>query len=153
MIIRQATKSDLPQIKELNWQFLLEELPHDELFKADKESKVWGRSFVDRSFRSKKWKYFISEDNGKVIGFVNGKLDRYPSIFRKKNFGCLFVTYVLPTYRRKGIGKQLLSKILEWFKKQNCSYMETDVYFKNPYANVWTKLGFKEIYKRMRLEI
>lgn len=153
IVIREARKSDLNQIKELNWKFFVEQLPQDEMFKVDKKGRTWGRRFVDKTFKNKKWKYIVGEDDGKIIGITNGKIEVYPPIFKKKKLGYLFIAYVLPQYRRKGIGKKLLNKILTWFKSKGISAVETDVYFKNPYASVWRKLGFKEIYKRMRLNL
>jgi len=154
--IREAKKSDLKQIKEMNWKFFefYVENELDILMIKNQRSKNWGRRFVDRTFRNKKWKYFVAEKENKLVGFINGKIDRYPSIFKENYFGFIWVIYVEKAYRGKGIGKKLIKEFIKWLKKKNVNIAETNIAPLNISPKIiLNSLGFIEIEKRYRLKI
>jgi ribosomal protein S18 acetylase RimI-like enzyme len=154
--IREANKNDLKQIKEMNWNFFnfYVENKLDNLMKKSKKARAWGRRFVDRTFKNKNWKYFVAEDNGRLVGFINGKIDSYCSIYAVKNYGTIWLVYVEEAYRNRGIGKKLVNKFITWVRKKKIRIIETNVSPLNKISQkMLTTLGFQEIERKYRLKI
>jgi len=151
--IREAKKRDLDAIKEMNWKFLHFYIANrfDALMAQRAKSRMWGRRFVDRTFRNNKWKYFVAEDNGKIIGFINGKIDSYPPIYSENKYGFLWVIYVEEQYRAKGVGKKLFKKFLVWLRTNNIKVIEATAAPKNMVPQrMFHAMGFREVEKRYR---
>jgi len=154
MIIRKAEKRDLKQIKELNWQFFIEELPYDNVLKIDKESRRWGRRNIENSFKSKNSKLFVALEKNKIVAFALGKIERKPPIFKSRKFGYIFLTFVEKLYRKKGTGKKLIKRLISYFGSKSIDYVELDCFYKNKISlNFWKSLGFKQHLEKMRLKI
>jgi ribosomal protein S18 acetylase RimI-like enzyme len=156
VIIREAKKSDLNQIKEMNWNFFNFYLDNkfDDLMKRSEKARIWGRRFIDRTFKNKNWKYFVAEDNKKLVGFINGKVDNCYPIYGENKHGVIWLVYVDESYRNKGIGKKLVNKLITWLKKKKIKFVETSVSPLNKISQkMLESLGFKEIEKKYRLKI
>lgn len=64
------------------------------------------------------------------------------------NYIGLFDIVTNPQYRNKGYGTQLISAILDWGKENGAKNAYLQVVLDNiPALNLYTKLGFKEVYK------
>ncbi|MEM5879500.1 MAG: GNAT family N-acetyltransferase [Candidatus Aenigmatarchaeota archaeon] len=154
--IREATKKDLNQIKEMNWKFFNFYLKNkfDDLMKKSEKARIWGRRFIDRTFRNKAWKYYVAESDGKLVGFISGKIERYFPIYAQKKYGFIWLIYVEESYRNRGIGKKLLNKFITWSKKNKVEIIETVI---SPFNEISKKMlesfGFQEIEKRYRLKL
>lgn len=93
---------------------------------------------------SKRLTTFVVEDNGKLIGYISGKIIR--------NKGKVFHTegyvddwFVRKNYRSKGIGRKLYKVLLKEFQKRNCSHLGIGAYAENKKAiDFYHKLGFKD---------
>ncbi|MDO8558845.1 MAG: GNAT family N-acetyltransferase [bacterium] len=87
--IRKFLAKDLEQVLAISRSSFIEPWPQDEFEK-----------YPDGSF--------VAEDEGKVAGFVIGKIGRR---------GILKLIAVNPAYRDKGVGKSLIDHILKYFKE------------------------------------
>jgi len=154
--IREAKKSDLKQIKEMNWKFLefYVENRFDKLIVKNHRSRNWGRKFVSRTFRNKKWKYFVAEKKNRLVGFISGKIDKYPPIFKENRFGYIWVVYIEKEFRGEGIGKKLIKEFIKWLKRKNIHTVENIIAHSNIISKkIFNSLGFIELEKRYRLKI
>ncbi|MBW2992997.1 GNAT family N-acetyltransferase [Candidatus Woesearchaeota archaeon] len=145
MEIRKATLKDYEQLKEMKMDFMLEEY---KLFDKDinkRYPKVGMPRQLKKNLKSKKVGFFMALDRGKAVGFIGGEIEKAHPFWRFKRVGYLFNLYVIPSYRRKGMGKELTKAILDWFKKRKIKWIKLHVYANNPRAHsLYKKLGFKD---------
>lgn len=76
----------------------------------------------------------LAIDGGKVIGFINAVSDKTLSAY-------IPLLEVLPEYRNKGIGKELVRKMFESLK----DYYMVDLCCDNSLAGFYKKLGMLEV--------
>ncbi len=87
---------------------------------------------------------FIAKINGEIVGFVASDGNWY-SKREGKVVGAIHELVVLPTYRKLGIGKELINKAFEYFKERGIDVAELWVGDENREAiNFYKKLGFEE---------
>jgi ribosomal protein S18 acetylase RimI-like enzyme len=85
---------------------------------------------------------FVAEDNGKLIGFIHGKIDQRPKKVLNR-VGIIDDWFVEKDYRGKEIGEKLWDKLMKWFKSKRCNCLELDVFTTNKKAiKIYHKLGF-----------
>jgi ribosomal protein S18 acetylase RimI-like enzyme len=98
---------------------------------------------------------FVAKDGDSVIGFISGEVKEcFLSISKIKKIGYIGGAYVLPSYRNKGIMKNLERLIIEYFKKQGLAYVELNVLTNNPNGKrSWESLGYKTFREQMRKKI
>ncbi len=106
MEIRAFKDSDSKRVKELILSILTTEYPFDKNAYSDSDldsiKEVYGG---DRNH------FFVIDDNGAIAGTVGIKEDdRETALLRR-----LFVS---PNYRRKGLGKMLIDKALEFAREK-----------------------------------
>lgn len=83
-------------------------------------------------------KVYVAVEDGKAIGVVAGIIKKYND-WDKLDYKCPktgMVTELVTgkKQRSKGVGKQLLDKIEEYFKLQGCKYVSLDVFAYNENA-------------------
>ncbi|MEM5869776.1 MAG: GNAT family N-acetyltransferase [Candidatus Aenigmatarchaeota archaeon] len=71
-----------------------------------------------------------AESDGKLVGFINGKIEKYPPIYAQKKYGFIWLIHVEESYRNRGIGKKLLNKFIAWGKeKQSGNHRNSNLTF------------------------
>ncbi len=76
------------------------------------------------------------------LGLVEASI-LYPTpIFRPMQTLCIHALYVLPRYRRRGIGTTLLRAAIEWGRRRHCQQAQLSVLPHNPARRLYQKLGF-----------
>lgn len=139
MNIRLATKEDLNEI------IKIESICFPEA-EAAKESDFQKR------FDAFKENFIIAEDNGKIIGFINGCTTDLPKLpdelyhnvqLHKKHgdYQTIFGLNVLPDYRRNGVAAQLMNYFIELSKERGKKGMVLTC--KNHLIQYYEKFGFK----------
>jgi len=130
MTIRRAKESDYKVLMELYNGFV----------GKDRYSKHNNDSF-NKVIKSKKNFIYVAEDKNKVIGFVTFSVRlviRYP-----KPIAELDELFILPTYRRKGVGNMLMCKVLLKAKELNCHRLFIETHYKHEAAHkFYESLGF-----------
>ena len=162
MVIRPAEKKDVTKLSELfrqeiefaHWQSSYYELSGNFDWHAYAEEKLNDRSGC----------ILIAEDKGTLTGFIYVRIMRYPQKGTHKSFlqrvrkkpgastlspikplrwGIIEGCYVLPAYRRLGIGSGLVEKAREWFKGQGINRIELSMVSSNETADYfWRNAGF-----------
>jgi len=153
MKIRKATLKDLKRIDEIYVEGSIDEGKYQfpnvsakemkkDLRKKEKERlKGWRRDM-----KSKKHYWIVAEEKNQIKGFGQAWLKR-------KDKGIVESVYVNKKYRRKRIGKKIISELINWLKKNKMKYIESGIYLKNkPSIKLHKKSGFKPISLTMRLK-
>jgi len=130
MTIREVKKSDYKDLMQLYNGFV----------NSDRYSKHNNDSF-EKVRKSNNNFIYVAEDNGKLIGFATFSVRlviRYP-----KPIAELDELYVVPTFRRKSVGKMLMYKVLSKAKELNCHRLFIESYYKHEAAHkFYETLGF-----------
>lgn len=92
---------------------------------------------IKKEYFGNKGVFYVAEDNGKLIGTI--------AVKEKDGSAKLKRMYVAKDYRRKGIGKQLLNKIIEFCRSKGYKKIILSTYPQMKDAlEFYKKNGFKE---------
>lgn len=151
MKIREVNKKDASVLKELWIKSLKNEKQLNDNIDLKSEIKDFEKDFP-KLF--KKNKYFLTENNGKVIGFIGGEIKIGGGFFKNKRIGAIHALFVVEEYRNKGIGAELIKTFVSWLKTKKAEIIELDVPSNNSAAiKLYKSIGFKEFIIRMRKKI
>ena len=100
-------------------------------------------------------KCYLAIENNKAIGLIMGCIfpyDEYDYLdYKCPKRGTITELIVSQKVRSKGIGKELIKKLEEYFKEQNCEYILVDVFaYNNNAINFYEKDGY---HSRMQTKI
>lgn len=156
MKIREATKKDMASLKNLFYESM------KEINRFYDDNGGIGlknvKNYLNKSgnfgklFKQRKW--FLAEAGGKVVGFIDGKIEKKDAFFRERKRGAIYHLFIDEEYRNKGIGTELVKALVSWFRKNKIKTIELDVSQKNKTAvKLYEKIGFKESYMQMKRKI
>jgi ribosomal protein S18 acetylase RimI-like enzyme len=122
---------------------------HEELSWVDNYQEVYKK--VVSAFLSDEDKaVFIAKIDKEIVGVVAGSITNNGPLQGNKKIGLINIIAVLPSYRCKGIGKQLCKQITEWFSGQKVEELTLFNTIKNESSKAfWESCGF-EIYLEQR---
>ncbi len=138
MIVERAREEDLDKLADLYTTSYkgLEEYAYTH----PKDVKSYMRWLWDRD----KEGILVAKDRGEIVGFVAGDSNWF-SKRAQKNVGAIHEIVVHPDYRRKGVGRMLMEKVLEYFKDKGLETAELWVGDENlPAMEFYKGFGFKE---------
>lgn len=100
-------------------------------------------------------KCYIAVEDNKAIGVIMGTIPPYDEYdyldYKCPKKGEITELIVSQKVRSKGVGQQLMQKMEEYFKSQNCEYVHIDVFAYNDTAiNFYRKQGY---HTRMFIDI
>lgn len=144
MVIREANIHDVPSIARVNvdcWRTTYYGIIPDEFLKSlSYESR---EEFCVRMLGEKdKFCYVAEEEEGNIIGFASGGLERTGNPLYK---GELYAIYILEDYQGKGIGRMLVQAVARRLRQWNIQSMLVWVLIENPFRYFYKSLGGKEI--------
>jgi len=110
---------------------------------SEANSSKWF-DFVKDGLDKKRTLMLIAKAEKKTVGFVSATLPREQTFEVAQSFGVINDLYVLPEFRRKGIGKRLLEECMnrlrtEGFKAVRLSVLPGD----ENAIRLYQKLGFR----------
>jgi GNAT superfamily N-acetyltransferase len=81
-------------------------------------------------------------------------VDLAPDMFVHEASGFLADIYVDATVRRNGIGRMLVTALIDWFRDKGLRYFEWHAAVQNPDGIAfWRALGGREVMLRMRADV
>ena len=88
-------------------------------------------------------KYLVPESAaGEPIGVAGAELTTLAGAFSPKKTLHISVVYVLPQWRRGGIGGRLIAKLLDWGRAAGCELCDLNVLSGNPARSLYERCGF-----------
>jgi ribosomal protein S18 acetylase RimI-like enzyme len=145
--LREAKKEDLDQILSL-WQNLAELYAHlnpsgfpykETVFQTKR--KEFARALLDRE----NYLLLVAEAAQQIIGYIRVAIIKKPETILKgyERVGEIESFFVAKEWRDKGIGRQLFTKSIDWFKKKAVKHIFVKVMVQNKEAIAMYKhLGF-----------
>ncbi len=154
MKIRKATIEDYEKLKKFKLLSKKEELRYSETIKPLNETKdkylEWLKIDLQRQWRA----FFIAEDKGDLLGFIQAKKYKTISISKYEWKGYISNLFVDKKARGKGIAIKLIKRALKWLKDNNVPHASVEIHSKNTAAqSLVRKLGFKDYTIKLTKEI
>jgi GNAT superfamily N-acetyltransferase len=87
------------------------------------------------------------------IGLIETSILRPTPIFRPAQTLQIHALYVLPRYRRRGVGTALLRSAIDWGQHHSCRLAQLSVLPHSPARQLYQKLGFCALGLEMRKEL
>lgn len=154
MIIRKARKEDLDHVVELGFELLKFHTKFNTYYIPIKDKnklrEITSRYFL-KLMRSRNALFLVAEHGGAIVGHAIGEIKKNAPGLLEEKHGEVGEIFIKKEYRRTGLGKQFIDKILAWLKKKKIKRVVVDFDAKNGIARTaYKKMGFKpfkEIYQ------
>jgi ribosomal protein S18 acetylase RimI-like enzyme len=112
---------------------------------TNKAEEMWVKYF-ERHVRSRIRKAIVAEQDGEIVGFLLGEIQKRPPIFTTSRQGYVDSIGVRENKRNLGIGALMLNSFAEWARGKGTPYMLLNVAVENDIARgLYEKQGFKTI--------
>ncbi len=152
-MIRRATPIDADDIARL-WELLVDyhhQLDASLPQAAPDGGQRYALRLIDRMDDSHT-RVFVAEEEGRVIGYVLAMIiDLAPEMFVQEYSGFLADIFVEAPYRKRGIGRQLVDAVRQWYAECDVAYYEWYVAASNPAGmSFWRSMGGRDMLIRMR---
>lgn len=121
---RVAVEGDLAELAAMRWEFRLEEAPGTPVH--DRESFLSTcEAFLRQGLHEGRWTYWTAEaDGGIVCHIFVQRVAKVPKPNRlEAAIGYMTNVYTRPGYRSRGIGTQLVQRVLQWADEQDLESM------------------------------
>ncbi len=142
--IREAREEDVDalidlvvRLKRLNNEF-------DPLFSVRNDCAERAREYLLNALRdSKNHLVLVAEDMGKIVGVL--KADIRERLFYSPSVeGAIVDFYVMPEYRRKGLGRAMLERAITMLRERGAQLITAEFPTQNQIAtNFYNKMGFR----------
>lgn len=107
-------------------------------------------AFVAEEINGNSAKYVIAESaGGDPVGVAGAQIITLGGAFAPKKTLHVSVVYVLPEFRRSGIGGSLLARLLDWGRAVGSEQCDLVVLSNNPAMSMYEREGFSPFEVRM----
>jgi GNAT superfamily N-acetyltransferase len=120
MDFRIAAESDLDELAQMRWDFRLEESPGTPVH--DRQSFLQAcTAFLRQGLASQRWVYWVAVCDGAIVSHVFvQRIDKVPKPNRLDDgFGYVTNVYTRPAHRGRGIGSELMARVIAWAQAQD----------------------------------
>ncbi len=145
--IVKADEKHVTAIGKLWWEFMIFHQNIDHIF-TPREGSTLGfeENQVRRLMKSADGLVLVALDSLKVVGYSLSEIHPASPGFHREKYGYIHDIAVTASHRRKGIGKIMVTEIMQWFQANNIHRIELNAAAHNVVANsFWQTQGF-EIY-------
>jgi ribosomal protein S18 acetylase RimI-like enzyme len=151
--VRKAREDELLRVAVLWKDFMKYNTEFNGSFSINKKApEIFAQEMLEK-LKEYDSRLSVAESDGELIGFCYSYISRKPKYFEMDKFGFIGDLYVLPEYRRNGVGKALVTDAIDFFLKRKIRQVELLVAMKNKNTiKFWESLGFNHLltwmYKR-----
>jgi len=148
--VRRAKSRDMAFIIELWKQLSQEHAELDDRFALRPEAEiVWAR-WAGQRLRDEASIVLIAESGEDCVGYLLGHTDEAQPIFKHRSYGTVTDLFVVPEFRRKGIGSKLLEETLSFFRSRGIGHVRLNVLARDKRSRAfYEKHGFGDFVHRM----
>jgi len=143
--IRSARKEDIEQISDLVLRLKKLNEEFDPLYTVRQEAPEVVRKYVAESLDRDDIILLVADSLGKIVGVVRVEI-RSRIFYEPLIAGVITDLYVLPSYRRKGVGETLVSSVIKILRSRGVSLVSAEFPPMNKIAvEFYTNMGFKPL--------
>ncbi len=145
MQIRRATKSDAATVADLIVRTKRLNSEFDPLYSVVEDVKARAEKYVGSTLDSPEKLLLVAVDEAKVVGVLRAEI-RERLFYEPHKEGFISDFYILPEYRRKALGNEVLQRASSELKKMGAQIIVADVPSQNEIAfRFYTKRGFRSL--------
>lgn len=105
--------------------------------------EMWANYF-QRHVRSRTRKAVVAEQDGEIVGFLLGEIQKRPPIFTTSQQAYIDSLGVIQSERNRGIASMMLDFFSEWAREKGLPFIMLNVAVENDIAiSLYEKHGFK----------
>ncbi len=152
--IREARRQDARAVVSL-WQEMMDfHGALDPRFRfAANAAREFEYHFIS-TIRSREAQIYVAEADGQVIGYILGEMHTRKPLYPAGRYGFISDASVRTTWRRHGVGRALVERLMEWFHRKGATTVELFVAVANPESTAfWQAMGFTDFLRLLRKEI
>ena len=146
MLIRQATKNDMPQLVDLWWEMHTSHYAYDQPYyklRERKMARIKTKAYFSNIIDSQDSIFLVADDNGILAGYLCAHIQNKPPVFEPSKRVLIDTTIVREDYRGKGIFTKLYRHMEKSVKQHKPQHIELFVDIDNPAIDLYKNLGFK----------
>ena len=145
MKIRHATNGDVAAVADLIIRTKRLNNEFDPLFAVVEDAKTKAEKYVSDSLNSGKKLLLVAVEGTKVVGILRAEM-RERVFYEPSREGFITDFYILPEFRRKALGNQILRQASTELKTMGAQLIVADVPSQNEIAvRFYTKRGFRSL--------
>ena len=142
--VRQATRQDIAAIVELWKELMIYHAEKDSLFTLAPDAEEVYARFVEDNIDSEAACVLAAVVNGRLVGYCQGKLEKYPPVLAEQDYGHIFDIAVTADQRRTGVGKRMVAALHDWSRRKEVSRIEVRCLRSNDIGSrFWREIGFE----------
>lgn len=151
--IRKAREDELLKVAVLWKEFMKYNGDFNASFAINKKAQeIFSREMLEK-LKEYDSRLTVADSDGELIGFCYSYISQKPKFFKLAKFGFIGDLFVMPEYRRSGIGRALVKDAIDFFTGRKIKQIELLVAIKNENTiKFWESLGFNHLltwmYKR-----
>ena len=143
--IRRAKKEDLAALADLIVRTKRLNNEFDPLFAVVPDAKEKAEKFISSTMSSPDKMLLVAAEGRKVVGVLRAEM-RQRLFYEPHMEGFISDFYILPEYRRKALGNEVLQQAASELKKMGAQIIVADVPARNEIANnFYAKRGFRAL--------
>lgn len=143
--IRHAKKEELEEISSLIIRMKRLNNEFDPLFTVQNDVEERAREYVKSSFDSKDVLLLVAVASKKIVGVLRAEI-RHRYFYLPESEGRITDFYILPEFRRKALGNQMIEKASSELRKIGASMITAEVPTLNEIAvRFYNKRGFRSL--------
>jgi ribosomal protein S18 acetylase RimI-like enzyme len=105
---------------------------------------------ISQELTDARFNYMFAESkSGEIAGAGGTELITLGGAFAPRKTAHISVLYVLPQFRRRGIGDALIARMLEWAASCGAAECDLNVLTRNPAKSLYHRNGFAEFEIKM----
>ncbi len=144
VVFRKAEPRDIASLVDLNIRLKRLNEEFDPLLRVRSDIAETSRKYFEKAINSSDSVVVVAEDGGRVVGFIKANI-RERLFYEPRIEGNIVEFYLLPEYRRKGVGAMLLDYAVKLLKEK-AEIITAEFPSLNEIAvGFYTRLGFRGI--------
>ncbi len=148
LILREATNSDLPVLRELEQRVIEAERPFDASIRNDETHYYDLCDLISNQDSC----LVVAEESNEIVGTGYAQIRASKEAFTHERHTYLGFMYVATEHRGKGINSQVMSYLVQWSKSKGITDLYLNVYHQNESAiKAYEKSDFEPCLLEMKL--
>lgn len=145
MIVRRATPDDITAISDLILRTKRLNNEFDPLFTVVVDARAKAEKYASETVGSKERLLLVADEGGKVVGVLRAEM-RQRLFYEPSREGIVTDFYILPAFRRKALGNEVLQRASAELKKMGAQLIVAEVPSQNEIAvRFYIKRGFRSL--------
>lgn len=142
--IRKSVPADIPIAKKyLTEMWIMHAKAEPKLVDIKLMRTIFDPKVYRKWLKSKNKTVLIAEINGEVAGGVTADVQKIPWFFKDNKIIYVDDLYVVPKFRRMGVGKRLLKEVDKIAKRKGIKRLQSRIYtFNTPSRKLFESVGY-----------